>query len=111
MRLIDAEPLEKKIFGSTQDVLTGSEEARLAFCTALMMVQLEPTVKADENQAEWKSKYVQTYKKLNFDVWCSSCGGQIEGESIREKVDLGIKYKYCPFCGAKMKNVMEDSEK
>lgn len=50
MRLIDAELLEKKFFECAQDNLMQSEETRIAFCTALTMTQLEPTIGATEKK-------------------------------------------------------------
>ena len=102
MRLIDAELLEKKFFECTQDNLMQSKETRIAFCTALTMTQLEPTIGATEKKAQWKSKFAQGVEKTELDVWCSGCGGQIEGKTNMEKIDLAASYKYCPHCGAKM---------
>lgn len=102
MRLIDAELLENKFFECTQDNLMQSEETRIAFCTALTMTQLEPTIGATEKKAQWKSKFAQGVEKTELDVWCSGCGGQIKGKTNMEKIDLAASYKYCPYCGAKM---------
>ncbi len=104
MRLIDAELLEKKFFECAQDGLMQSEETRIAFCTALAMTQLEPTIGRKEHTA----KMVCHITENNIvRTRCTSCDACILEERLGETNASWKKYNFCPNCGARMEDEEE----
>ena len=53
----------------------------------------------EEKTAEWIIKHKITNSGSFWEIKCSNCG--IESDSI---------YRYCPYCGAKMKRESEEEE-
>lgn len=58
---------------------------------------------ADRPQGSWKEDYNGGGFKEWLDITCSLCG-----ETLHDIQKLPEDYKYCPFCGARMKGADDE---
>ncbi len=102
MRLIDADELKKKSSKMMFEKATGfgSFDA-----VGVLDIDAAPTI--DPESLLPTAHIMRGTVRYTYDnAFCSSCRSCLNGDEYFEEV-LAHRYKYCPYCGAKMVNTDE----
>lgn len=100
MRLIDADELKKALKSNCDTLCNDKNTGWCEHCCPLNdfedLIDNAPTVvneklTTERPQGEW------IFKHGSSDVWCSVCDISLESNLCE-----GIKFRFCPNCGAKM---------
>lgn len=103
IQTLEQEPCEDAI--SRQAVLDLLEDTNNGWI--INEVSQLPSVKPQENTGHWIGIDEEPHE-----VWeCDHCGFVIDGSGCIDPYDYRDTYKYCPYCGAKMIEPQERSDK
>lgn len=94
-RYIDAERLKREVRKAFPSLYMRTEINTL--------VNLAPSIDIDRPQGSWKEDYNGGGFKEWLDITCSLCG-----ETLHDIQKNPKDYKYCPFCGARMKGADDE---
>lgn len=93
MRLIDADELRKCAIPC--EIHNG---ALTELCIPLYQLDNAPTADDWQKYSDERPKGAWIFKHGSSDVWCSVCDISIESNLCE-----GIKFRFCPICGADMR--------
>lgn len=104
MRLIDADDLKIHVCDMCDD---GQRECKLdESCAILCWINDMPTIKPEVQHGRWIQCDALDYKDPNgvthIHGMCSCC------KLIYDFRDMTSRFKFCPFCGADMREESED---